>query len=211
MQFVKKAREPKHPMVKEAAESNRKVSPDQYRQNMKLYKELITQLFELQKKEERFNKMHSQLNTSLPAKRAIGREGEVLNRMGIYESKIRNFNNLIEKNQERLRAIAPNVCSVYLMYPASKYMTLSEYRYYFTDHSFEDLKTVGREIAEIINIIGKGEEENGRRVISNELMKKIKEVKKIYRRHKHTFNVKENYMMCYMIYMKYTKKIKGVM
>ena len=79
-------------------------------------------------------------------------------------------------------------------------MTLSEYRYYFTDHSFEDLKTVGREIAEIINIIGKGEEENGRRVISNELMKKIKEVKKIYRRHKHTFNVKENYMMLYDIY-----------
>ena len=74
--------------------------------------------------------------------------------MGIYESKIRNFNNLIEKNQERLRAIAPNVCSVYLMYPASKYMTLSEYRYYFTDHSFEDLKTVGSELAEILIIRG---------------------------------------------------------
>ena len=132
---TRKSRKQKHPMVQKAMESNRKVSPNQYRQNMKLYKKLIKQLFELQKKEERFNKMHSQLNTSLPAKKAIGREGEVLNRMGIYESKIRNFNNLIEENQARLRAIAPNVCSVYLMYPASQYMTLSEYRYYFTDHS----------------------------------------------------------------------------
>ena len=209
MPFVDK-KERRHPMVQKAMESNRKVSPKQYRENMKLYKGLINQLFELQKKEERFNRMNLQLIASLPAKKAIGREDEVRNRMGIYESKIRHFNNLIEENQKKLRAIAPNVCSVYLMYPASKYMTLSEYRHHFTDHSFQDLKTLGKKIAKIINIIGNGEEDSGRRVITDKLMKKIRNVKKIYRRYKHTFNVKEKlYDVLYDIYEIYKKDKKG--